>query len=181
MCSFYFYSFLIKVAVKNFRKQAWSHWLKRPVLPLILPLASLPDCEKLRKDSCWCLSFSIYESEKITLYTSLLPTEVGRLNKLMLAKHFALSEYLLLKNIKVLLCLLLINGVGLSIEPQENSFVTSRHADWVSFSMTLFTVPANNLLINLDNNTILYFSTAFHSGNSKCLASTIKSNIITHR
>lgn len=63
----------------------------------------------------------------------------------------------------------------------ENAFVTSRHADWVSFSMTLFTLPAYNLLINLHNNTILYFSTAFHSGNSKYLASIIKSSILTHK
>lgn len=49
------------------------------------------------------------------------------------------------------------------------------------FAMTLITLPANNLLINLDNNTILYSSIAFHPGNSKCLASTIKSNAITHR
>lgn len=35
--------------------------------------------------------------------------------------------------------------------------------------MTLFTLPSNNLLINLDNNTPLYFSTAFIQGTPNAL------------
>lgn len=156
-------------------------WAKNSIPPIISIFDLIAQLWEIGKSSSWCLSFFICETEKITLNTSPLSMEVGRLNTLVLAKHFTLSEYLSQNSIKVLLHLLWINKIGLDMEPLENFFVTSLHADWVTFSMTLFTLLTNNLLINMDHNTVLYVSTAFHLENSKCLANTIKSSVLIHR
>lgn len=120
-------------------------------------------------------SVSPLGKQKITLRPSLFPTEMGRLSRVALAKRFGLPEY---SSLEVSVC----DCASYWPEPAGpgEALVTPGVQSGPILHDPL-PLASNSPIMNLDADTALYFPSAFCSGNSKGLGSTVRSSILSQR